>query len=132
MCPRLRECCRKAKAEVVSKGSNKIQQTWGSPFSRALYIPRFYLHFKLGSWVSLQQSNLANLLNCKTALCPGAVAQIHNSTSSRTPIERLSIKALYYSHLFHQGRRVRHCSANHLAPQDKTDGPREYPAPTCR
>ena len=34
--PRLRECCRHSQAEVVSKSSNKIHQTWGPPFSRAL------------------------------------------------------------------------------------------------
>ena len=31
---RLRECCRQSQAEVVSKSSNKIHQTWGPPFSR--------------------------------------------------------------------------------------------------
>ena len=35
--PRLRECCRQSQAEVVSKSSNKIHQTRGPPFSRALY-----------------------------------------------------------------------------------------------
>ena len=34
--PRLRECCRQSQAEVVSKSSSKIHQTWGPPFSRAL------------------------------------------------------------------------------------------------
>ena len=32
------ECCRQVEAEVVSKSRNKIHQTWGPPFSRALYI----------------------------------------------------------------------------------------------
>ena len=35
--PRLRECCRQSQAEVVSKDRSKIHQTWGPPFSRALY-----------------------------------------------------------------------------------------------
>ena len=35
--PRLRECCKQSQAEVVSKSSSKIHQTWGLPFSRALY-----------------------------------------------------------------------------------------------
>ena len=34
--PRLRECCRQSQAKVVSKSRNKIQQTWGLPFSQAL------------------------------------------------------------------------------------------------
>ena len=34
--PRLRECCGQGQAEVVSNCRNKIQQTWGPPFSRAL------------------------------------------------------------------------------------------------
>ena len=34
--PGLRECCRQSQAEVVSKSINKIHQTWGPPFSRAL------------------------------------------------------------------------------------------------
>ena len=38
MVPRLRECCRQGQAEVVSDSRNKIHQTWGPPFSRALYI----------------------------------------------------------------------------------------------
>ena len=36
--PRLRECSRQVEAEVVSNSSNKIHQTWGPPFSRALYL----------------------------------------------------------------------------------------------
>ena len=36
MIPRLRECCRQSQAEVLSKSSNKIHQTWGPSFSRAL------------------------------------------------------------------------------------------------
>ena len=35
--PRLRECCRQVEAEVVSNSKNKIHQTWGPPFRRALY-----------------------------------------------------------------------------------------------
>ena len=38
MVPRLRECCRRCQHEVVSNYSIKIHQTWGTPFSRALYI----------------------------------------------------------------------------------------------
>ena len=34
----MRECCRQSQAEVASNSSNKIHQTWGPPFSRALYI----------------------------------------------------------------------------------------------
>ena len=34
--PRLREYCRQGHAEVVSKSSNKIQQTWGPHSSLAL------------------------------------------------------------------------------------------------
>ena len=34
--PRLRECCKLSQAEVVSKSRNKIHQTWGPLFSRAL------------------------------------------------------------------------------------------------
>ena len=34
---RLRECFRQRQAEVVSNTRNKIHQTWGPPFSRALY-----------------------------------------------------------------------------------------------
>ena len=37
MVPRLRECCRQSHAKVVSKSSDNIHQTWGPPFSRALY-----------------------------------------------------------------------------------------------
>ena len=33
----MRECCRQSQAEVVSKNRNKFHQTWGPPFSRALY-----------------------------------------------------------------------------------------------
>ena len=36
--PRLREWCRQSQAEEVSKSRNKIHQSWGPPFSRALYI----------------------------------------------------------------------------------------------
>ena len=36
--PRLCECCRQSQAEVVSKSSNKIHQTWGPPFNQALYL----------------------------------------------------------------------------------------------
>ena len=36
--PRLREYCRQIQAGLVSKSSNKIHQTWGPPFSRALYV----------------------------------------------------------------------------------------------
>ena len=35
--PRLRECCGQSQADVVSKSSNNIHQTWGPPFSRSLY-----------------------------------------------------------------------------------------------
>ena len=35
---RFRECFRQVLAEVVSKSSNKIHQTWAKPFSRALYM----------------------------------------------------------------------------------------------
>ena len=35
--PRLRECCRQGQADVVSNSSNNIHQTWGPPFSRALW-----------------------------------------------------------------------------------------------
>ena len=35
----LRECCRQSQAEVVSNSRKKIHQTWGPPFSRALYFP---------------------------------------------------------------------------------------------
>ena len=35
--PRLRECCRQSQAEITSKSINKSHQTWGTPFSRALY-----------------------------------------------------------------------------------------------
>ena len=38
VCPRLREWCRQAKAEVLSKSSNIIHQTWPKIFSQALYI----------------------------------------------------------------------------------------------
>ena len=37
MSPRLHEYCRHVEAEVVSNSKNKIHQTWGPPFSRALY-----------------------------------------------------------------------------------------------
>ena len=37
MVPRFRECCRQSQAEVVSKSSEKIHQTWTKPFSRYLY-----------------------------------------------------------------------------------------------
>ena len=36
--PSLRECSRQSQAEVVSKSSNKIHQTWNPHFSRALHI----------------------------------------------------------------------------------------------
>ena len=36
-CSRLRECCRRAKAEVISNSSNKIHQTWCTNFSQFLY-----------------------------------------------------------------------------------------------
>ena len=36
--PRLRECYRQLGAEVVSNSSNKLNQTWGPPFRRALYV----------------------------------------------------------------------------------------------
>ena len=35
---RLCECCRQARAGVVSNSTNKIHQTWPKPFSRALYV----------------------------------------------------------------------------------------------
>ena len=38
---RLLECCRQSQAEVVSKNSNKVHQTWGPPFSRARYCVSF-------------------------------------------------------------------------------------------
>ena len=38
--PRLHECCGLGQAEVVSKSSNKIHQTWRLPFSEALYVAR--------------------------------------------------------------------------------------------
>ena len=31
------QCCRQGQTEVVSNSSNKIHQTWGTPFSRALW-----------------------------------------------------------------------------------------------
>ena len=34
----MRECCRQSQAEVVSNSSNRIHQTWGPPFSRALHL----------------------------------------------------------------------------------------------
>ena len=37
MFPRLCECCRQSQAEVISKSRNKIHQTWGPPFTQALY-----------------------------------------------------------------------------------------------
>ena len=37
MVPRLREYCRQAQAEVVSKSRNKVHQTWGPPFRGALF-----------------------------------------------------------------------------------------------
>ena len=37
MVPRLRECFVQSQAEVVSKSTNKIHQTWGPPFDQALY-----------------------------------------------------------------------------------------------
>ena len=36
----LSECCRESQAEVANKHSNKIHQTWGPPFSQALYHNR--------------------------------------------------------------------------------------------
>ena len=36
----MRECCRPVEVEVMSKSSNKIHQTRGSPSSRALYFFR--------------------------------------------------------------------------------------------
>ena len=44
--PRLCECCRQSQAEVVSKSSNKIHQTWGPPFSQTLYNLNFKLRIK--------------------------------------------------------------------------------------
>ena len=38
----MRESCRQSKAEMVSKINNKIHQTWGPPFSRALYTTNYY------------------------------------------------------------------------------------------
>ena len=35
----LREFCRQSQAEVASKSSNKIHQTWGPSFSQGLYHP---------------------------------------------------------------------------------------------
>ena len=35
--PRLRDCCRQGQSEVVSNNRNKVHQTWGPPYSRALY-----------------------------------------------------------------------------------------------
>ena len=35
--PRLRECWKQGQAEVISKSSNEIDQTWGAPCGRALY-----------------------------------------------------------------------------------------------
>ena len=47
-----------AQAEVVSKSSNKIHQTWGPPFSRALYmcVVAFFMKIfrawsELGQWM---------------------------------------------------------------------------------
>ena len=34
----MRECFRQGQAEVVSSSRNKIHQTWGPPFGRALYF----------------------------------------------------------------------------------------------
>ena len=34
---RLCECCKQSQAEVVNNSRNKIHQTWGPPFRRALY-----------------------------------------------------------------------------------------------
>ena len=34
----MHECCRQVEAEVVSNSRNKIHQTWGPPFSQALYV----------------------------------------------------------------------------------------------
>ena len=36
--PRLRECCGQCQAEMVSNSRNIIHQTWGPPFSQALYL----------------------------------------------------------------------------------------------
>ena len=33
----MRECCRQVEAEVLSNSRNKIHQTWGLPYSGALY-----------------------------------------------------------------------------------------------
>ena len=38
-CSRLRECCRQAEAEGISKCSNKIHQTLCTDFSHSLYNP---------------------------------------------------------------------------------------------
>ena len=39
---RLRECRRLSQAEVVSKNRNKIHQSWGPPFSGALFLLSFF------------------------------------------------------------------------------------------
>ena len=51
---RLRECCRESQAEVVIKSSNKIIQTWGSPFSRAFYMINMPLHHRYAQNDGLQ------------------------------------------------------------------------------
>ena len=52
--PRLRECCRQSQAELVSKSSIKIHQTWGPPF-----LPSFVLiSFQNFHIISITQSQL--------------------------------------------------------------------------
>ena len=38
--PRLRECCREVETEMVSNSRNKFHQTWGPPYTGALYVMR--------------------------------------------------------------------------------------------
>ena len=63
--PRLRECRRQGQTEVVSKSSNKIHQTWGPPFSQALYTQNDTGHSVVAC---LQEQELATCSKFKLRL----------------------------------------------------------------
>ena len=52
--PRLPECYRQSQAEVESNNRNKIRQTWGLPFGRALYFVSVWPTLRYDATLSIE------------------------------------------------------------------------------
>ena len=76
----MHECCRQSQAEVISNNSNKIQQTWGPPFSQSLYI----MNHDASTFQIYVKQDLKRFADYKTAQLQGSFLIQHNLVFGET------------------------------------------------